>query len=140
MSSDQMKQLARRWVEEFGGGDPHVIDELSDANIVDHTAPPGLPPGLAGINAQRVMYNAAFPDLKFTLDDVIVEGDKIATRWTARGTHTGPLLNIPPTGRSVTIPGSNQFRVANGKVVEQWVFFDSGNMLQQLGVLPAPGH
>ena len=85
------------------------------------------------------MYRSAFPDIQFTIEDLIAEGDKIVTRYTARGTHRGDLQGIPPTGRQVTVTGIIISRFANGKFVEGWLDFDALGMLQQLGVIPAPG-
>jgi predicted ester cyclase len=72
------------------------------------------------------------------VDDQFAEGDKVATRWTARGTHTGEIAGIAPTGRDVTVTGLTISRFASGKVVEEWSTWDTLGMLVQLGVIPAP--
>jgi steroid delta-isomerase-like uncharacterized protein len=81
----------------------------------------------------------AFPDLHFTIEDMVAEGDKVVVRWIVRGTHRGTFQDIPPTGKAVTLTGISLFRVANGRGVEVWTDADYLGMLQQLGVVPALG-
>jgi predicted ester cyclase len=83
------------------------------------------------------MYNA-FSDLHLTIDDIIVEGDKVAARFTFSGTHKGEFLGIPPTNKKVTIWGIWIDRIAGGKFVESWVRYDSLSFMQQLGAVPKP--
>lgn len=73
-----------------------------------------------------------------TVEDVVAEGDRVAVRLTARGTHTGPLLGLPPTGKSVSFGGMEVFRVADGLIVESWGQFDALGLLRQLGATPTP--
>jgi hypothetical protein len=70
---------------------------------------------------------------------MLAEGDRVVTRWTARGTHRGELMGIPPTGKPVTMTGITINRLEGGKVVEDWTVFDQLGLLQQLGAIPAPG-
>ena len=86
-----------------------------------------------------MMYRSAFPDAHFTIEDQIVEGDKVVTRYTATGTQKGELMGIPPTERRVTVTGINITRLDGGKIVEGWTNFDALGMLQQLDVIRAPG-
>src|SRR5258708_38594660 len=85
------------------------------------------------------MYLTAFPDLHFTIEDIIAEGDTVVVRFTFRGTHQGDLMGIPPTGKQVVVTGIDIICAANGKVVEEWVNRDELSLLQQLGVIPTPG-
>jgi steroid delta-isomerase-like uncharacterized protein len=85
------------------------------------------------------MYLAAFPDLHLTIEDQIAEGDKVVIRWTAHGTHKGNFMGIPPTGKEAVVTGITIDRFANGKTVEAWNNSDDLGLLQQLGVVPAPG-
>ena len=85
------------------------------------------------------MYRTAFPDIHFTIDEQIAEGDTVMTRWTARGTQTGELAGMPPTGKSVTVTGIVVDRFSNGMIAETWAIFDQFGMMQQLGVIPSPG-
>ena len=84
------------------------------------------------------MYRNAFPDIHFTIDEQIAGGDKVATRWTAQGTHKGELVGIPATGKSSTVTGIAVDRIVNGKIAESWGIFDRFGMMQQLGVIPVP--
>ena len=85
------------------------------------------------------MYRSAFPDLQQTIEDQIAEGEKVATRLTGRGTHQGELMGIPPTGNRVEAPGIVINRISGGKIAESWANYDAMGMMQQLGVIPAPG-
>ncbi len=85
------------------------------------------------------MYLTAFPDLHFTIEDIVAEGDTVVVRSTARGTHQGELMGIPLTGKQVAVSGISITRIANGKAVEEWFNGDDLGLLQQLGVVPAMG-
>jgi predicted ester cyclase len=78
----------------------------------------------------------AFPDCRFTIDDMIAEGDQVVTKKTFTGTHTGELNGIPPTGKRVTLRFADFMRIRDGKIVEHWLSMDQLSFLQQLGVLP----
>jgi steroid delta-isomerase-like uncharacterized protein len=84
---------------------------------------------------------AAFSDNRTTVDEIIIEGDAAAIRWTWEATHSGvsPSLGIPPTGKRVSIVGCSVFHFKDGKIVEQWEYSDMLGLLQQLGVIPALG-
>ena len=73
------------------------------------------------------------------MEEVRAEGEKVVVRWTARGTHRGELMGIPPTGKQVVTSGISILRIANGKIAEQWDIFDNLGMLQQMGVIPTMG-
>jgi predicted ester cyclase len=85
----------------------------------------------------KVFY-AAFPDARHTFEDFVAEGDKVALRFTFKGTHTGDFQGIPPTGKPVTISGSVVDRIVDGKIVEHWSLIDTMGLMQQLGVIPEP--
>ena len=84
-------------------------------------------------------YRTAFPDAQYTIEDQIAEGDTVMTRWSGRGTHQGPLMGIPPTGKQSTVTGMSIGRSEGGKIVEVWTEFDLLGVLQQLGVIPTMG-
>lgn len=84
------------------------------------------------------MYRAAFPDLRFTMEDVIAEGDMVTVHLVARGTHRGELFGVPPTGGQVTVEAMERYRIADGRVAEQWVVMDALGLMQQIGAIPAP--
>ena len=138
MSTEQNKMNNRRVFEEaFNQGNLAVIDEVCAPNYVLND-PTGPVRGPAGFKQFITMYRAAFPDLHFTIEEEIAEGDRVVVRWTARGTHWGELMGIPPTGKPATVTVITIARAAaNGKFEEVWNNLDSLGMLQQLGVLPA---
>ena len=140
MSTEVTKASVRRFYEEvFNKKNRAAIDEFIDPNQVDHAAPPGTPGGLAGAKQTIGMYLTAFPDLHFTVEDMIAEGDKLVARLTVRGTQQGAFMGIPPTGKHVTVTAIDISRMAGGKSVEHWIEMDTLGMMQQLGVIPAPG-
>ena len=142
MSTETNKTIIRRFLEEaFGQGNLAVVDEIVAPNQVNTgpSALPGMPSGPEGIKMLISAYRNAFPDIHFTVDEQIAEGNTVVTRWTAHGTHNGELAGLAPTGKSATVVGMGVDRVENGKIVESWGLFDQFGMLQQLGVIPAPG-
>jgi len=140
LMSEENKAINRRFIEEvFNQGNLSIVDELFTPNYVDHTAPPGRLPGVDGLKQELTIYREAFPDTHVTIEDMIVEGDKVVFRWSGRGTHTGELLGIPPTGKDMKVTGIVIHRMVGGKIAEHWESFDQLGMLQQLGVVPTPG-
>jgi steroid delta-isomerase-like uncharacterized protein len=139
MSAEENKVCVRRLYEEvFNKQNVAAIDDYFAPTVIDHSLPPGVPGGVEGVRLTIAMYLAAFPDLNFTLEDLIAEGDKVVAHWTLRGTHQGASLGMPPTGKHITLPGISILRLDDGKAVETWVIFDQMGMLQQLGLAPAP--
>jgi steroid delta-isomerase-like uncharacterized protein len=140
--SQQNTMLVRRAVEEvWNRGNYAIVDELVASDIVVHASMPGEEiHGREGIKQFYATLRAAFPDIHFTIEDQIAEGDRVVTRWTARATHTGEYQGIPPTGKQFSLTGIDIDRIANGKVVECWPIADELGVLQQLGVIPAPEH
>ena len=141
MSSETNKTLSRRFFEEvFSKGNLNVLDEMIARDHVN-SGPgtiAGLPTGPEGTKQLVTVYRNAFPDLHFTVDEQIAEGDKVVTRWTADGTHKGELQGIPATGKVSTVTGIAIDRIVNGKIAESWGIFDQFGMMQQLGVIPTP--
>jgi predicted SnoaL-like aldol condensation-catalyzing enzyme len=102
-------------------GNLESFKELMDDNFINHSAPPGMDNGPQGmINTFNNVLRVAFPDIKVIIYDQIAEGDKITTRKAITGTHTGPLLGIPPTNQKVTINVIDIVRVKDGKYIEHW--------------------
>jgi steroid delta-isomerase-like uncharacterized protein len=138
--STENKTIARQFLEGFNGNNLASADEFIAANFTNHDpGTPPLPAGPEGYKQLVGMYRAIYPDLQMTVDDLISEGGKVVCRWTARGTNTGPLMGMPATGKQATVTGISILTVANGKVTEQRTNWDTLGMLQQLGVIPAPG-
>jgi predicted ester cyclase len=133
------KLIVKRLFEEPWKGNWDVIDEFVAPSYVGHdSAEPEPHRGPAGLKANVQKYLAGFPDGRITVDDQIAEGDKVATRWTGRGTQTGEIAGIAPTGKQVTVAGLTISRLDGGKVVEEWTTWDTLGMLMQLGAVPVP--
>jgi steroid delta-isomerase-like uncharacterized protein len=122
----------------FNKGDLSMVDDVISENFVSRTPNPGgLPPDREGFKQTVNLLRSGFPDLNMTVDGMVAEGDTVAARVTARGTHTNEFMGIPPTGKQVTMTGMDFVRFENGKVVERWGAWDQLGMMQQLGVIPA---
>jgi steroid delta-isomerase-like uncharacterized protein len=140
MSLEDNKEVIRAYVETiFNQQQVDRADELVAADYLDHAALPGQAPGLQGARKKWAMYLAGIPDLRVSIEDLVAEGDKVAVRRSYEGTHQGELLGVPPTGKHVQIGGISIFRLAQGKITEQWEQLDRLALMQQLGVLPTPG-
>src|SRR5512135_3358553 len=109
------------------------------ADWVNHD--PSLPPmsGLAGAEQLLGLFRTAFSNLKVQIEDSIEAGDKVAARIRMTGTHTGPLMGVPATGKPISVLGTGIFRVVDGKLAENWVNLDALSLMQQIGAVPAPG-
>jgi steroid delta-isomerase-like uncharacterized protein len=133
------KNASRRILEEiFGAGNYDVADELLQKDAIGHD--PALPEpvkGPEGLKESARGYRAAFPDLMASIDQMVGEGDLVATRWTCRGTHKGELFGIAPTGKQVTVTGITIDRYVDGKLAESWTNWDTLGLMQQLGAVPA---
>lgn len=134
------KERSRRlYVEIFGLGNFEAADELLAADVVNHG--PGVPPtvGSEGIKRQAALLRTAFPDLRVTLDDQFGEGDRVVSRWTGSGTHSGrltlPALTLEPTGTSISFGEIRIDRHSGGRIVESWFLPDRFTLWQQLGLL-----
>ena len=140
MSAEQNKAILRRFFEEiFNNGDLSVADEIVAADYVNHNPAPGETPGLEGLKEFVTNLRTAFPDVSFTIDDEVAEGDKVVTRWTCRGTHQAEFAGIPASGNHVTFSAINIHHVVDGKIQEAWVKWDTLDFMQQLGVIPPMG-
>jgi len=140
MSTEANKASNRRFYEEvINQKQLAVVDEVAGDNYLSHDFPPGLPPGREGLKVFISVFHAAFPDGHLTIDQMIAEGDTVATRLTFHGTHTGEFQGIAPTGKKVTIPAMDMARFESGKLVEHWGGPNQMSLLQQLGVIPPMG-
>jgi steroid delta-isomerase-like uncharacterized protein len=139
MSTEDNKVIAHRIFEEVGSqGNFAVIDEAISPNFVYRTSAFPEFHGPGGFKEFFTEHRKTFPDLHYTVEDVVAEGDKVVARWTASGTHTGDMMGIAPTGKLVKAPGITIFRFAHGHIVEGRTVWDALALLQQLGVVPAP--
>jgi len=126
------QEIVRRF---FGAlwskGELDVADELVADEHVHHLGDQLLR-GPEGVKGAVVWLRSAFPDLRFVLDDVVGEGDRVAVRWTATGTHGGRFADLDPTGRRATWSGADFVRLMDGRIVELWAVTDGGALYEQL--------
>jgi len=140
MSLEENKTLLRSYMEEvLNKGNLNAVDRYYAPNCIDHTAPPGTPPGVDGIKQLLTVTLSAFSDIQVTIEDIVAEDDKIVSRFTIQGTHTGEFMGIAPTGREITVMQISIDRIADGKIVEHWGLADQMALMQQLGVGPLIG-
>lgn len=137
--SAENKALSRRVFEEaFNAGNLDVMDEVGADTFVNYDA--ALPEPGVGIEAAKASigaYRDAFPDLKITIEEQIAEGDRVVTRWTAKGTHRGELMGMPATGKQATVTGITIDLIKGGRITESRTNWDTLGLLQQLGAIPA---
>jgi steroid delta-isomerase-like uncharacterized protein len=135
MSVEENKDLARHSWELASQGTPALLEEVYAADLVWHEPDQDVQ-GLEEAKQYYSTYLSAFPDLSFTVEDVIAEGDKVVTRWTVRGTHQGKIEAFgSPTGRQLEQEGITIHRIEEGKIVEEWERYDLLSFLQQLGIV-----
>jgi steroid delta-isomerase-like uncharacterized protein len=133
MSIEENKALARRWNEEiWSKGNLAAVDELLATNFVFNYPAPGLAPDREGYKQTVTM--ASFANIQSVIEDMVAEEDRVAVRWTWRGTHKSEYMGVAPAGKQVTITGISILRILGGKIVEEWGEMDNLGMLQQLGV------
>jgi steroid delta-isomerase-like uncharacterized protein len=134
--SEANKALAQAfYTHVWNAHNPGATGELYAENYADHDPSiPNQPAGAEGASQVFGGFIAAFPNIHFHVDFQLAEGDKVVTRWSATGTHSGPMMGIPPTGKTATITGVDIFRIADGKIAERWGNFDMAGLLRQLGL------
>ena len=123
------------WIDGLNRGEVSEAEKVFAADCVIHingSPDPNL--SVAGLQQMVAGLLAAFPDLRFTIEDQFAAGDKVAIRWVAEGTNSAPFGNVPASGRRVRVNGLILDRVADGKVVERWEQWDQAGMMQQLGL------
>jgi len=133
------KTIIKMFVEEvINQGKLDRGDDLVVADFVELDPLPGQQQGREGLIEVIGQMRAAFPDMHWVLEEMIAESDKVASRFTWTGTHRGPFLGIPATGRSVTVKGVVIDRLVEGRMADSRILMDTLSMMQQLGVIPAP--
>jgi predicted ester cyclase len=139
MVTDSPSFFHRIFTEAFNQGNLAVVDEVLAPDHRAHIIIGGVPNGPQGLKLIIAMYRTAFPDLRCTVEDEIVDGDKFAVRWSLHGTHQGMFLGNPPTGKQVHVLGIILGRTENGRIIEDWILTDQLAILQQLGIVPPSG-
>lgn len=130
-NADVVRLYFDRWANH---GDAVVADQVIAPDL-ELSNPPSLLHSLAEYKASMTKFHAAFPDLRFTVEDLVSGGDRVVVRWTLRGTHLGELQGRPPTGRPISITGTSTFRLESGRIRQIWVNMDRYGLMDQLGWL-----
>lgn len=138
MADVDLERRARRLIEGvWNGEDPSVADELvADAFTLPRED--SLPDDFTGPALYRTLAEGtreAFEDLSYEVEDVLVDGEKVAVRWTMRGTHAGPLFGVAPSWETVEAEGIEIDRFEDGRLVEAWIQTDEKSILEQIGGL-----
>lgn len=139
--SDRNKAIARRYFEEVLAGNLAVADEIVAADVAFY-GPNYWGEAIRGREAFKgfVRYlRTAFPDLRFVVDAEVADEARVATGFTLRATHRGEWQGLAPTGKRIELPGADLFRIVDGRIAEVRVFYDTLGLMQQLGVVAAPG-
>ena len=137
MSTEDNKAIVRRFFQEGPSkGNLAAAGELLSPNFSLHTPIPSSP-GIQGMKEIITACRAAFEHLDVTVEDMVAEGDKVAARFTACGTHKGSFMNLPPTGKPITMTGIEIFRIEDGKIAELWGEANLLGLMVQLGIVPS---
>jgi hypothetical protein len=142
MSTEEIKAYEHRLFETMNKGKAVVTAALSEYFAPDFVFHSPMGTELHGLKELEQFFSRlydAFPDIQYTLNDLVVEGDKAAVLWTWSGTHSGAFMGVPPTNKKMTFWELEIDRFIGGKQVECWMRMDTLCMMQQLGVIPTPG-
>lgn len=138
MTEHDNVRVAREAFDAWNAHDAGRYVRLLDSDFVAESD--ALPEPVRGSDAQREvveMFLRAFPDLTFTIQELLPVGDRVVARWEAAGTHRGELMGLPPTNRRTAgINGCTVMQVRNGRLLREWVYWDTARMLRQLGAIP----
>jgi steroid delta-isomerase-like uncharacterized protein len=135
--AERNKAVVRRFIEEVQNRkDAAAYYELNHPDFVNLSAPPGFPSDRDGGKMVLWSFFAAFPDGRITIDDMIAEGDRVVTKKTFTGTHTGAFGEVPASGNHVTIQYVDILRLRDGKIIEHWLCMDQLTFMQQMGAIP----
>jgi steroid delta-isomerase-like uncharacterized protein len=127
MTLEANKAVIRRVFEAvIPAGDATAMRDLVVADFLDHDPLPGQPAGLEGAEYVVSTMHGAHPDLRFTIDDLVAEGDRVTIRWTMRGTNSGPMFGRPASGQAVELAAIVIFRLADGMIAERWAAWKPG--------------
>ena len=127
------RAIVLRNFRSFDSGDLRTLEETTAPGFIDHNPLESQLPGVKGTMQASAIYRTAFPDAEIAVEDTIAEADKVVIRWSGSATHKGPFLDVPPTGKRVTLEGITIFRVVKGRVAEQWGELNLFSILRQRG-------
>jgi len=131
----QVEEVLRGIYRAINTGELALLATYVADDYVEHTD--GYQ-GVEPFQQQIAAFRAGFPDLQITVDDLLVDGDRFASRTTVTGTHTGDLMGMPATGQRISVEAVDIGRIENGMAKERWGGLNMYSMLTQLGVIPAP--
>ena len=139
MTEQENTALVRRYYEEvFNRRNPDLVEQLAVEDYVEHDPFPGHGDGRDDLQARVRLILDAMNPVRFTIEDIVAEGDRVCVRWSQSATQTGAFMGLPPTGRTATFSGIDIHRVRDGRMAEHWHVVDMLALLQQLGAIPAP--
>lgn len=133
-AEEEMKTLSIRALEIWSEGNYALLDELYSPEIIRHEV--NIQEDIVGTKDYKdnvIWVRTAYPDFNVSADDLFIKDDLVVLRWTVTGTHTGQRGDLPATGKHVHFSGINIDRIINGKIVEEWVYFNMADVLKQLG-------
>ena len=130
--SEDTKSVVRRYFESWNRNDLEMLDSVLAPDVVDHTANPGQATGREGFHEFYATWHTAFPGFRATIEDMIAEGNRVATRWTFQGRHLGVYNGIAPTGREVSFSAVSIEYVENGLITDEWFIGDTHEFMRQL--------
>jgi steroid delta-isomerase-like uncharacterized protein len=140
MSPDNNSIVRRLYEETWNKRKLEVLSELvSPSHALHGPNFSGSSIGPEAYKRQVALFLAGFPDLRWTIEDTITEKDKVAVVWSFTGTHKGEFMGISATNKKVSIDGITVHEIANGKIMDSYVNWDTWGLMQQLGVVPAQG-
>lgn len=134
-ASNENKALAKKYYEIWSNGDWDKLDKMIAEDYVTHSRLPGVTPDREGMKQWMMNVKSAFPDVHFTVEQQVAEGDLVVTRWSATGTHDGAFMGVPPTGKKSKVTGISIVRYENGLSVESWGEWDALGMMTNMGAI-----
>jgi steroid delta-isomerase-like uncharacterized protein len=138
-ATEQNKEIVRDYIDRlFTKGDLTAVDDYLAEDYVDHDPPFGTLGGREGMRGAAAMFREGFPDWRTEIGHLIAEGDLVCEQFTASGVQRGAVMGVPPTGKTVTLPGIQIFRISGGKIAERWGQLDELGLLRQLGLVSGP--
>jgi steroid delta-isomerase-like uncharacterized protein len=138
VTTDIREQVRQINEDVYGKGNVDLVEELYHEDFFNHTAQEGIPPDRDGEKAFVQAVHAAMSDTEATMDRIVIDGDKVAWRWTMRGKHTGEFMGVPASGNRVEITGNDIGVFRDGKLAELWNEVDMYDVMVQLGAIDPP--
>jgi steroid delta-isomerase-like uncharacterized protein len=139
MSAEENKALVRHFIEEvYNERNVDALDQMLTPDYAEHDEPPTSPllhgPEILKRTVPQIF--GAFPNIRYEVEDMISEGEKVVTHWTARGAQRGEFMGVAPTDREVRFSGITIYQIANGKIAQTWAVWDALGLFEQIGLIP----